>query len=199
MNQAAFALCQFRNRNGTVSWRVDGRLNGVRIRKNFRSRDEAVAEKGTLELKAVQAEAGMRSTSTFLTDVQLREAETAFNRLKDQPRPLTFYLDFALANYREPQTQKKLLRALATYLVAKKDEVRQDQISKPHFVIMRRELKRFLRHFGNIAVGELTAESVIRFCKLGNPTLKTYNNRRGLVSSFLKFSFQHGSPLGGIE
>lgn len=192
MNQTGFAVSQFRNRNGTISWRVDGRLNGVRIRKNFKTRDEAVVEKGTLELKAMQTEAGMRTVSTFLSEAQLREAETAFNRLKDQPRPLAFYLDFALSNYREPQTRKKLLRALAEYLVTKKRERQQDQISAPHLVIMRRELKRFLRHFGNIAVAELTPESVIRFCNLGKPTLKTYNNRRGILSPFLKFSFQRG-------
>ena len=87
MNQTGFAVSQFRNRNGTISWQVDGRLNGVRIRKNFKTRDEAAVEKGTLELKAMQTEAGMRSVSTFLSEAQLREAETAFNRLKDLPRP----------------------------------------------------------------------------------------------------------------
>lgn len=84
MSQSAFTVSQFRNRNGTTSWRVDGRLNGVRIRKNFKTREEAVVEKGLLELKVVQSDAGMHSACTFLSEAQLREAEAIFNRLKDQ-------------------------------------------------------------------------------------------------------------------
>jgi hypothetical protein len=56
MNQSAFAVTRFENRNGVISWRVDGRLHGVRIRKNFKTREEAIAEKGTLELKVLQAD-----------------------------------------------------------------------------------------------------------------------------------------------
>src|SRR5690554_776406 len=72
MNQPTFAISRFENRNGVISWRVDGRLHGSRIRKNFKTREEAAAEKSTLELKAVQPTAGMRSVLTFLSDAQLR-------------------------------------------------------------------------------------------------------------------------------
>jgi len=37
-----------------------GWLHGVRIRKNLKSREEAAAEKGALEIKAMQVAAGMR-------------------------------------------------------------------------------------------------------------------------------------------
>ena len=77
MNQSSFAVTRFQNRNGVISWRVDGRLHGVRIRKNFKTREEAIAEKATQELKALQADAGLQSTTTFLSEEQLREAETA--------------------------------------------------------------------------------------------------------------------------
>ena len=49
-----FAVSRFKNRNGVFSFRVDGQLNGVRIRRNFKSQEEAAAEKGVLELKALQ-------------------------------------------------------------------------------------------------------------------------------------------------
>ena len=83
MNQSAFVVTRFENRNGVISWRVDGRLHGVRIRKNFKSREEAIAEKATQELKVLQADAGLQSATTFLSEEQLREAETAFNRIKN--------------------------------------------------------------------------------------------------------------------
>lgn len=192
MNQSPFAVTRFENRNGVISWRVDGRLHGVRIRKNFKTREEAIAEKATQELKALQAEAGLQSATTFLSEEQLREAETAFNRLKEKPRSLSFYLDYALTNYREPETQRLLADAVADYTAAKQHEREQDQISESHLVFMKRDLKRFVRSFPKATVAELTAERLINYFNLGKPSLKTYNNRRGIVSTFLKFAFQRG-------
>lgn len=192
MNQPSFAVTRFENRNGVISWRVDGRLHGVRIRKNFKTREEAIAEKATQELKALQADAGLQSATTFLSEEQLREAETAFNRLKEKPRSLSFYLDYALTNYREPETQRLLADAVADYTAAKQHEREQDQISESHLVFMKRDLKRFVRSFPKATVAELTAERLINYFNLGKPSLKTYNNRRGIVSTFLKFAFQRG-------
>jgi integrase len=192
MNQSPFAVTRFENRNGVISWRVDGRLHGVRIRKNFKTREEAIAEKATQELKALQADAGLQSATTFLSEEQLREAETAFNRLKEKPRSLSFYLDYALTNYREPETQRLLADAVADYTAAKDHEREQDQISESHLVFLKRDLKRFVRSFPKATVAELTAERLINYFNLGKPSLKTYNNRRGIVSTFLKFAFQRG-------
>ena len=47
-----FVVTRFVNRNGVISWRVDGRLHGLRIRKNFKTRVEAGAEKDALDIKA---------------------------------------------------------------------------------------------------------------------------------------------------
>ena len=88
------------------SFRVDGRLHGVRIRRNFKTQEGATAEKAALELKAMQTASGLQSVTTFLATDQIREAEAAFRRLAGLPRSLAFYVDFALANYREPVNQK---------------------------------------------------------------------------------------------
>jgi hypothetical protein len=37
----SFTVSRFKNRNGVFSWRVDGRLKGVRIRRNFKAYEEA--------------------------------------------------------------------------------------------------------------------------------------------------------------
>lgn len=192
MSQSTFTVSQFRNRNGTTSWRIDGRLNGVRIRKNFKTREEAVVEKGVMELKVVQSEAGMHSAFTFLSDAQLREAEAAFNRLQDQAQSLTFYLDYALANYREPQTQKPLGEAIALYTASKDHEFEQDQLSFPQLERIKRDLRRLLKVYPKLTVAELSAERLSEFCNLGKPSKKTYNNRRGILSTFLKHAFQAG-------
>jgi len=192
MSQQQFIVSQFKNRNGTASWRVDGRLNGIRIRKNFKTREEAIAEKGTLDLKALQADSGMRAVGTFLTEAQLREAETAFNRINEQARSLTFYLDYALANYREPQTQKPLSDAIALYTAAKDHEFEQDQISFAQLERIKRDLRRLLKVHPKLTVAELSPERIAAFCSLGKPSKKTYNNRRGILSTFLKFAYHAG-------
>jgi len=100
MTEQAFTVGRFENRNGATSWRVSGLLAGIRIRRNFKTREEAAAEKAALEIRAFQACAGMRIATTFLSDSQLRDAETAFRRIADRGQSLGFYLDLALANYR---------------------------------------------------------------------------------------------------
>ena len=79
MNHTTFAVSRFENRNGIVSWRVDGRLHGVRIRKNFKTREEAAAEKAALELKAEQNASGLCPATTCLTNDQVSEASDAHN------------------------------------------------------------------------------------------------------------------------
>jgi hypothetical protein len=49
-----FSVSRFRNRNGVFSFRVDGHLNGVRIRRNFKTQEEAATEKAALEPKGLQ-------------------------------------------------------------------------------------------------------------------------------------------------
>jgi hypothetical protein len=66
MNHTAFAVSRFENRNGVTSWRVSGLLAGVRIRKNFKTREEAAAEKATLEIKALQIASGQRAIYLYL-------------------------------------------------------------------------------------------------------------------------------------
>src|SRR5579872_2046412 len=97
-----FSVMRFRNRNGAFSFRVDGSLNGVRIRRNFKTQEEAAAEKAALELKALHLASNLRSVVTSLSEDRVREAEAAFQRLAGHTRSLGFYLDFALENFREP-------------------------------------------------------------------------------------------------
>lgn len=85
MNQTEFAVSRFENRNGVTSWRVAGWRHGVRIRKNFPTREEAAAEKSTLEIKAAQTANGMLTVATTLTEDQVREAEAVFRRMTALP------------------------------------------------------------------------------------------------------------------
>ncbi|HEY3755338.1 MAG TPA: hypothetical protein VGL42_04245 [Opitutaceae bacterium] len=86
IHENSFTVVRFKNRNGAISWRVSGWLHGVRFRKNFKTREEAAAEKAAIERRADEAASGLHSIATCLTVEQVREAEGAFQRLAGRTR-----------------------------------------------------------------------------------------------------------------
>lgn len=192
MNQTTFEVIRYTNRNGTTSWRVSGWLHGLRVRKNFKTQQEAAAEKSALEIKAVQTAHGMQLVATSLNVDQVREAEAVFLRLRSQPCALSFYVEFALHNYKKPDQQKRLSVACADYIAAKQWEFDQDQLSAPQMRHIRWEMKRLTDHFTTQSVAEVTSNGLITFLEAGKGGMKTHNNRRGLLSTFFKFCFQRG-------
>jgi integrase len=186
----SFAIRRFKNKSGAISWRLSGWLAGARIRKNFKTREEAAAEKATQEIRALQVISGLRSGSTFLTDVQLREAEDAFRRLSGRSQSLLFYIDYGLANYHEHGQQKALAEAVIEYIAVKSKELARTLISTCQMRAIKNELKVLQAHFPTGSVSQFTASNLTTYLERGNPSLKTYNNRRGILSTFFKFSCQ---------
>jgi hypothetical protein len=185
-HENSFALVRFKNRNGVISWRVSGWLNGVRIRKNFKSREEAASDKASMEIGAEQAASGLRSISTSLTIEQVREAEAAFQRLGERSRSLSFYLDYALTNYRDPVNDKPVVEAAREYLALREADHNQGHLSHRQFTSFRCELRALETTFQGKLVSELTAATLTEFFKRGQVSKKSYNNRRGLIGAFLK-------------
>jgi integrase len=195
-------ISEFTNPSREVVFRVSGWLAGKRVRKNFPTRPEAEAERQVLEIQRLQGETGIRPAVTRLTEDQLHEAEAVCRWLASHPRPLSFYVEFALANYREPTTQKPLPEAVADYVASKEHEHEQDLLSEPHLTRLKRDLERLKKHFSGATVAELTGPRLLEYLEARRSGLKTFNNRRGIVSTFLKHALQRGwiveNPLGKI-
>jgi len=189
-HSTSFVISEFTNPSGEIVFRVAGWLAGKRVRKNFPTRAEADAERQVLEVQRLQGETGVRPAVTRLTEAQLHDAETAFRRLDGNTRSLLFYLDFALANYREPARQQPLAEAVAAYLAVKADEHHRQIISVSQLTTIRRHLEVLKKYFPDATVAELSASRLTTYFQHGHAALKTYNNRRGVVSTFLKFAFQ---------
>ncbi len=189
MPDNSFDVSRFENRNGVISWRISGWLHGVRIRKNFKSREEAAVEKAALEAKAAQAISNVRAASTFLSDDQLREAESVFRRLDGAPKSLSFYLDYALANYRPPEREITVELATAAYLATKKQEHERGLLSACQLKDIRLRLEDLDEAFPGRVLSTLSREALAQHCQRGNPKPKTFNNRRGILFTFLKFAF----------
>ena len=136
---------------------------------------------------------------------QLKEAEAAFSRLAGQPRSLCFYLDYALANYREPEKQKKAAGR------------RRGELHRVEGATSSNRTSFRRRKWGQDSFGpgngwwptfparpppNSRVAGLVTFLEVGRPGMKTYNNRRGVVSTFLKFAFQRGwlaeNPIGKV-
>ena len=182
----SFAVSRFQNRNGITSWRVAGSIAGVRIRKNFPTREEAAAEMSALESRAAQATSGQRMVATSLTNEQVRDAEAAFRRLAGRARPLSAYLDYGLANYRDPIHDKPLADAITDYLAVRAKDDALDRLSHRQYLSMGCELRALEISFRGRTVAELAPAKLTEFFNRGVAAEKSFNNRRGLVGAFLK-------------
>ena len=121
-----------------------------------------------------------------LSNEQIREAEAVFRRLEGRTRSLGFYVDFALTNYRDPVRDVSLADATKEYVALREADFKQGNLSKRQFTSYRCELRALEIWFRRKTVAELTALALTEFFKRGNASKKSYNNRRGLISAFLK-------------
>ena len=68
--EGRFTLKRIEVRNGPftyATYRVEGKLNGILIRKNFKSRHEAAGEKQRLEIEAANTDGAIAAQNTSLT------------------------------------------------------------------------------------------------------------------------------------
>jgi integrase len=184
----SFVIAKFTNPSRDIVFRVSGWLDGRRVRKNFATRAEAEAERQVLEVQSLQGETAVRTAITRLTDEQLHEAEAAFLRLKVAPQPLLVYLECGLANYRESNTKMPLAEAVAEYVAAKQTEVARVLLSERQLRSIKYELESFKAWFPSFALGQFSTATLPPYLERGSPSLKTYNNRRGVLSTFFKFA-----------
>jgi integrase len=120
----------------------------------------------------------------------LREAESVFRRLTGQPRSLTCYVDYALANYREPARDVSLAAAVDEYVATKRKEHERTLLSERQLRSIMYELETFKTRFPAAMLAQFSAASLITYLERGTPSLKTYNNRRGVLSTFFNFVFR---------
>jgi hypothetical protein len=154
---------EFKNPSDEIVYRLYGRVDGQRIRKNSTARAEAEAERQARELARLQAATGMRVAATRLTDAQLQEAEGAFTLVKDKPQPLLFYVDYALKNYRAPEHEKRLPDAVAAHLAKKQEDHDRTLLSPRQLKSITCELGVLKRHFKTGPVSQCTPQNLTAY------------------------------------
>src|SRR5215469_6116384 len=103
---------------------VEGRdLNGERIRKRFKTEEQARTWKGSREIQALNEHSEFHPVVTKLTQEQIAEAENAFRRLGTR-YSLTSAIEFFLRHYCEPDVVLSIKEAAAQFLEAKTGQIR---------------------------------------------------------------------------
>lgn len=193
-----FKLTRFTNPSGQQVWRLSGTLNGKRIRNNFLTREEAVEARQALEIKYLNEESEGQTVWTTLTHEQNRDAIAAINRLKhaQSGKTLSFAVDYLLQHYKEAQETMGIRESAKAYLDEKFRDHDRGIISRRQYESIETELKKLQSYFAGRVVGEIQAKELREYLDkpLGRssktPSLKTWNNRRGYLSTFFKFCLQ---------
>ena len=160
---------------------LSGWLNGRRIRRQFKSREEALGEKNALEVEAANIGREIQARNTRLSAAQVVEAEAAFARLG--PKPLALAVEWFLSTYRPPVTAMPLGDAVTAFLAEKAAHVRELALRD-----YRNHLETLKAAFPGRCVHDVTTADLQGFLARGNVTKKTFNNRRILLHAFFAWS-----------
>ena len=176
-----------------IQFRVEGwrDADGKRRLKQFASKAKAQEFVATESISMLNAEA-LHTITTRLTPEQVRQAETAFNRLGDRgtlDEAVTLYLGKAAP----PETPKPLKEAMVAFLIGKEAEelrpqsIRQLQSTVSRFIAAVEA--RGVNHVHEVSSGDvkLFLRSLRAKNKVDAATTKTKRNYRLDLSSFFNW------------
>lgn len=195
MAKHRFKITPFTKKTGSQSFRVSGTLDGKSIRKNSKSRDDAVEYRQKLDIKFLETESEGQIVWTTLTHNQNRDAIAAVIMLKRSgaTKPLTFAVRYFLEHDKEAAESMSVAAAVEEYTNEKTKEFERGLISRRQERAIGIEMGKFSGYFGERVVGEIQAEEIREYldAPLGRskavPRLKTWNNRRGYLSTIFKY------------
>jgi hypothetical protein len=201
MAKSRFKITEFTNRTGTIAYRVSGTLDGNTIRKNFKTRTEASDYRQKLDIEFLNGGSKGQTVWTTLTHEENRDAIAAIHMLKKAKasKSLTFAVGHYLRTYREHAEDITVAIAAASYTAEKQKEKERGMITELQARCIRAELERFTEFFGTRVLGELRSPEIRDYLETTSrpgrgskiPSLKTWNNRRGYLSTFFKYCLFH--------
>ena len=195
MRKSRIKLKKFQNPSGTEAWRVSGTVNGVQERKNFKTRGEAKEFQQQLEVKLLQGDDNGRFLFTKLSPEELDSAQAAVKLLNEHgsDRSLLFAIEYFLKNHKEVRKEVSVVTACQEYHDARSKEFERGLIKKVTYDGIR-EIRKFAKSFeSDMPICEITAqiiEAYIQGLSNGKPEKKTWNNVRGILNHFFKWSLE---------
>ncbi len=180
-----YSISPFENPNKTTAYRVTGtKLDGVRIRENYKTQPEALARKQQLEIEALNFAPEKRITTTRLTPAQEAEAEHCFANLNG--RSMTLAIRFFNENYREPLKTITVGDAFTEFLAAKKNAGLRDASLRG----LKTRVGFLVRKFPDKLVSDILPTHVAEAAAKPGVTDSTREDNRRSFSSFFSWSME---------
>ncbi len=195
MAKQRFKVSRFINPSGSEDWRLSGTLNGKQIRKNFKSRNDAVAERQRLSIRYLNEQSEGQTVWTTLTHGQNKEAISAINLLNQAKsnKSLTFAVNYFLGHYIEAAETMTVEEAVREYCDHKSKEMERGIIFYRQERAISLEMKKLKRNFAGRIVNEIQAVELNTYLDTRHGrsktvlSLKSWNNYRGYLSTFFKY------------
>ncbi|MDC0325648.1 tyrosine-type recombinase/integrase [bacterium] len=116
--RGSFTISPVKNPSGETVFQLSGTMtDGTRIRQRFRTKEKATGEKQRLEIECLNFNPAATLQHTKLTADQLRNAESAFDRLGDGC--LLKAVDFFIQNYSPDVAEKTVFEAFHEFIEIK--------------------------------------------------------------------------------
>ena len=161
------------------SWKVDGRINGIRHRRFFSDREEAESAQGREgDSGAQRGEAGAHDCESSLgrATPRCRGGSSTSSRAVTR---LVLAADWLLRTFRDTLTQKSFAESIPLFL----DE-RRAHLRRTTFQDYKTTLTSFAFIHGNRKLSEIGTGDIIDFLKSRGVTGKTWNNLRADLNAF---------------
>jgi len=231
----AFVVAAKARSSGSRFWTVTGTFAGRQIRRQFNSREDALAfaEERNTELHGGKADQSPKLTHLSLGEI--RDAEAIIARLKDGQAGVAFQdllsyyeklapcvppsdaeslgaaltrlrdkfpdvdparaCDWFIENYRPPRSSVTLTIAIENYLADALRRKETQTLSERQYGSIGFEMSRFEKHFGgDMLLANLNTSNLQDYLretataqKGGVFSNKTWNNRRGYLTTFFKY------------
>lgn len=172
-------------------------MDGKQFRKNFQSKAEATDYKQKMEIRQLNGPEQGRLMWSRLDTAEHDEAFAALRLLKEKgsPRSLVYAVEYFLSNYREAETSKPLGDAVEEYLELRAKDVENKVLKEASAKGIREYLRYFTEHLGrDFPISSITQAQIEKYIGMKSkdqmPALKTWNNRRGIFSTFFKWALQ---------
>lgn len=180
-------------KNGTfyTSYLVQGwKENGKWKKRQFKDEEKAKTFAALKEIELKNKGRAVRMVNTSMTDEQVKDAETAFEKL-GKTYSLSDAIEFFLKNHRAPDFTIPFSEGLRIYL----EDCEQNGVRPRTIAGKKSVLTLFSRETGNPLVHEVTPATIQAFLKslrakdgTSPATRKTWNNYRNELNHFFKWA-----------
>lgn len=138
------------------TYRLSGTINGRRVRQQFNDKLEAQAALTRLQVAAINSD-HLHAVMTRLPAAKVAEAEAAFGRLAGTGKPLSFAVDWFIANYRESRTSLPVSALKAEFLADRAARGIESVTLRDY----RQSITRFADAMGDKPLPDITAEDIV--------------------------------------